>query len=280
MTDALALVPLADLREKALIALKSGLLPESIKSPEAALTIAMRGSELGMSPMQAFASIYVVKGKPSLSSQSMLALALQRIPGLQVNWIETTPTKAVVEIVRPPSKAFVSEFTMEDAKAAGVTGNGTWRAYPREMLRWRALSSGLRVTCPDILQGMYSVEELQDAPPLASLPSAPATEKPKPVVVVAKQVNAAGTRADVLRLFANGGKAEIGRVLAETGKADEVKGKPVKEWSDEIMDIVWRHAGPLGNEPIPSKAPVVVVDPVTIPAGSTDEAKFDSDIPF
>lgn len=276
MSDALALVPLADLREKASIALRSGLLPDTIKTPEAALTIAMRGSELGMSPMQAFASIYVVKGKPSLSSQAMLALALQRIPGLQVNWIETTPTKAVVEIVRPPSKPFTSEFTMEDAKAAGVTGNGTWRAYPREMLRWRALSSGLRVTCPDILQGMYSVEELQDAPALATLPAAPVAEKPKPVVVVAK-VNAAGTRADVLRLYANGGKAEIGRILTETGRTAEVQGKPVKEWSDEIMDLVWRHAGPLGNEPIPTKAEPVAE---TVPPASPEDEAFNKDIPF
>lgn len=194
------------------------------------------------------------------------------------------PVKATVTVwkivagTRVPFTATARWIEYVQTKKDG-SATHMWNKMKFTMLGKCAEALALRKAFPADLSGIYAHEEMAQADnsaPMQTIPvTKPAVAQPSP-----KQVNAAGTRADVLRLFANGGKAEIGRVLAETGKADEVKGKPVKEWSDEIMDIVWRHAGPLGNEPIPSKAPVVVVDPVTIPAGSTDEAKFDSDIPF
>lgn len=285
MSDS-SLVPMAEMRESAQIAFKSGLLPESIRTPEQALTIALKGRELGMAPLQAFSSIYVVKGKPALATQTMLALALQRIPGLQVNWIETTPTTATVEIVRPPSSPFRSTFSMEDAKAAGITGNGTWKAYPREMLRWRALSSGLRVTCPDILQGMYSVEELRDAPSLDALPKAapsptgtaarinagPAAPAPK-VVDAVPAVKAdsptIGMRRDIDGFVGAGGKPDL--LLAADAMKISVSGRKPSQWTDEEVTMIWE-ACPALNPDHP--------DNRKKPEPATADAMPDSDVPF
>lgn len=47
----------------------SKLLPENIKTPEQALIIIQKGKELGFKVMQAFDSIDVIMGKPSLKPE-------------------------------------------------------------------------------------------------------------------------------------------------------------------------------------------------------------------
>jgi len=58
-----------------------------------------------------------------------------------------------------------SRFTISDATKAGLTGKGTWKQYPRNMLFARAMSNGVRWYCPDAFGGntVYTPEEL-DAP--------------------------------------------------------------------------------------------------------------------
>ena len=53
---------------------RSGILPASIKTPQAALALVVQGRELGLTMMQAIRGIYVVDGRPSISAQMMIAL--------------------------------------------------------------------------------------------------------------------------------------------------------------------------------------------------------------
>jgi hypothetical protein len=55
----------------------------------------------------------------------------------------------------------VSEYTLEMAQRAGLTGNQTWRKFPEAMLFARAMSSGVRTFCPDVFHAtVYTPEEL------------------------------------------------------------------------------------------------------------------------
>jgi hypothetical protein len=59
----------------------------------------------------------------------------------------------------------LGEFTysIEDAKRAGLVKQGSsWEKYPANMLFARAISSGVRVYCPDVFNGnlVYVPEEL------------------------------------------------------------------------------------------------------------------------
>ena len=129
------------------ILLKSGMLPAEVKTPAAAVAIMLTGRELGIPPMQAFRSVYVVKGKPTLSAQLMGALILRA--GHSYRVIESSNTKCTIEFRRKNGVTYVHEFTAEDAKRAGLGGQ-TWQAYPKAMLFSRCMSAGARIAMPDV----------------------------------------------------------------------------------------------------------------------------------
>lgn len=135
---------------------ESGFLPEHIKTPAQALTIAWKGHELGIPPLQAFSLISVIKGKPTLAAELRLALIYQRIPGAQITFL-TPPEEAhiqcTVEAIRPGGKAQTFKFTLDDAKRAGLLGRGNWMQYPAAMLRAMAIRHIATAVFPDALMG-------------------------------------------------------------------------------------------------------------------------------
>lgn len=152
---------------KAFIA--SGFLPDHVtkncsmeQAIARALTIATKGKELGIPPLQAFSSISVIGGKPSLSAELMLALIYQRVPGAKIT-IKTPAdrqnTECTVSMQRPGGESMDFRFTMEDAKRADLRGTG-WQKYPASMLRARAISAGARAVFPDAIMGCYTPEEV------------------------------------------------------------------------------------------------------------------------
>lgn len=144
-------------------AVRSGMLPSGIKTPEAAAIIALKAKELNMPIMVGFAHIHVINGKPTLSAEMMQSLARKNLPGLVINIIESSSERATVEFIRPEagSKPYKITFTLEDAKRADLMKNPTWQKYPAAMLWSRAVSAGLRKVCPEALIGVsYTPEEL------------------------------------------------------------------------------------------------------------------------
>ena len=170
--------------------MESGFLPTHIKNMAQAITIAWKGYELGIPPLQAFSSITVINGKPCLSSELMLALIYQRVKGAKVSF-KTPPEKqameCTVEMQRPDGMAQAFRFSMEDAKKAGLfKPNSAWEKYPAAMLRARAISAGARAVFPDAIMGCYTPEELGGEPidvEPTVLPAPPAA--PPPVAVIA-----------------------------------------------------------------------------------------------
>lgn len=139
----------------------SGMLPAHIKTPAAAAAIILKGRELGIPPMQALSGIAVIQGKPTAGSELMLAL-LYRDHGDGALWfVESTETACRVSYARrgwPERRDY--QFTIDDAKRAGLLTNATWTKYPAAMLRARAISAVARMAFPDSIGGMYTPEEL------------------------------------------------------------------------------------------------------------------------
>lgn len=149
------------MKELGTMAIQSKLIPSSISTPEQAIIIMLKGRELGIPPMQAFSSIAVVNGKPTMSSELMLSMIYKNIPGAVVNFLETTVSTCIIEAKRPHGKPAKFEFNIEDAKKAGLTSKGPWMSYPAAMLRARCISAMARAMFPDALNGVsYTAEEL------------------------------------------------------------------------------------------------------------------------
>ncbi len=149
------------MRDQAAVLVKTGFLPKAITTPEQALAIALTGRELGLPMMQAMRGINVIQGVPTLKPELMLALCIQRIPGFTFKWGECDEKHATFICSRPGlSEAYVSVFTLADAQAAKLTGKDNWQNYAKNMLRCRALGNGLHATCPDVLVGLYTPEEM------------------------------------------------------------------------------------------------------------------------
>lgn len=146
-------------KEMVLVFIKTGMLPSAIKTPEQAMLVAIKGREMGIPMLHAFAHIHVIQGKPTISSELMLALIYKNIPGAIVDFLETTNSKCVIEAKRPGGKPSLFIFSMEDAKLAGMTGKDNWHKHPAAMLRARCVSAMARAVFPDALMGCSYVPE-------------------------------------------------------------------------------------------------------------------------
>jgi hypothetical protein len=120
------------------------------------------GGEIGLSPMQALSNVIVIKGRPSLYAETMVALV--QAAGHEVWTEEVTDTRARVCGRRAGSQR-VEEvtFTIERARTAGyVASNTKYKTDPQSMLYARAASICCRRVAPEVLKGIPVAEELLD----------------------------------------------------------------------------------------------------------------------
>jgi hypothetical protein len=147
---------------KAQAFIDSGLLPRAITKPNQALVIMLKGRELGMQPMQSFAHLNVIEGKPVLDSQGMLSQVLKNCKGAQFNYLEMTNEVCTLEAVRPGSRPAKLSFTFEDAQRAGLTHKDNWKKYPRAMLRNRAVAEMCRALFADCIDNALLPDEAEE----------------------------------------------------------------------------------------------------------------------
>jgi hypothetical protein len=138
---------------------KSGLCPQAIKTPEAALFIILAGRDLGLSPVASLRNIHIIQGKVELSADMQLSLFASR--GGRFRWLEVSDTAAVIELHAPWLLApHVSKWTMADATRAGLAGSENYRKYPKAMLRSRTITAGLKDIGFDATAGVYAPGEI------------------------------------------------------------------------------------------------------------------------
>jgi hypothetical protein len=140
---------------------KSGALPAHINNAPKLMMILQTGVELGLKPMQAINSLYIVNGRIAMSAQAMLGKLLQS--GVKLDWKTDSPTACEVEFSGLERPTYTGKFTIEEAQKAGLVKPGSpWQTYPAAMLRARAVSIGARVFCPDIISGSYTLDEVAE----------------------------------------------------------------------------------------------------------------------
>lgn len=151
---------------------EASLLPPAYRAKPANVLLALEyGAALGIAPMAAIQGIHVIEGKPTASAGLIGALVRKAGHRLRVTGDDQ---RAVCEIVRgdDPDFTFRSEWTMDRARAAGLTGKQVWKNYPAAMLKARAITEAARDACPEALSGVnYTAEELGDDSPAEAFPT-------------------------------------------------------------------------------------------------------------
>lgn len=139
---------------------------KNIRTPEQAFAILATGRELGLGMMASLRSIYFYDGKPSMAADLMVALC-RRSP-LCKSFVlkEYTSTKCVYLVQRTDeAEPMPFEFTIEDAKIAGLLGKDNWKKYPKQMLRARCGADAARTAFPEVLAGVYDHDEIGPSEP-------------------------------------------------------------------------------------------------------------------
>lgn len=195
-TKALAIIPktLDESRTLATLLAKSSLVPPDLRGKEADVFVqVLAGLELGMAPMASIRNVHIIKGKPVMSADGMVALALGSGLAEYFLCVEESDTSATYATKRKGSPHEQRcTWTAEDAKRAGLMTNDNWRKYPRAMLKARCKAVLARDAYPDVLAGCYDPDEAREfSEPTPAPRPAPRKAPPPPEVIDAELVEEA-----------------------------------------------------------------------------------------
>lgn len=152
------IIPYRDMQSMAETIAKSGLF--GIKKPEEALALMLVAQAEGRHPAIIARDYHIISGRPALKADAMLA-RFQEAKG-RIKWITLTDDKAEAEFSHPEQGSVTICWDTARWKKAGLGGNGMWAKYPRQMLRSRVISEGVRTILPGCVCGVYEVEETRD----------------------------------------------------------------------------------------------------------------------
>lgn len=155
------LIPVGDVERMAQAVAKSGLF--GVKSPEQAMALMLVAQAEGLHPATAARDYHIIQGRPALKTDAMMARF--QSAGGKIQWGEYTDDCVSGTFSHPQGGSLEVKWTMQQAKAAGLTGKDNWKNYPRAMLRARVVSEGIRAVYPGCVVGVYTPEEVQDFTP-------------------------------------------------------------------------------------------------------------------
>lgn len=131
-----------------------------VKSQDQAMALMLVAQAEGRHPALAARDYDIISGRPAKKSEAMLRDFLQS--GGKVEWHELTDILSDATFSHPAGGSVRITWDMKRAAAAGLGTKDTWKKYPRQMLRARVVSEGIRTVCPMATSGMYVPEEVQD----------------------------------------------------------------------------------------------------------------------
>lgn len=130
-----------------------------VREPEQALALCLIAQAEGRHPASAANDYHIISGRPAKKADAMLRDFIAS--GGKVEWHALTDEKAEATFSHPAGGSVRIDWTMQRAKQAGIN-TPMWSKYPRQMLRSRTVSEGVRTVCPGATSGMYVPEEVQD----------------------------------------------------------------------------------------------------------------------
>lgn len=147
---------ISDVERVALAIAKGGLFGS--KDPNAVLTLCLLAQAEGQHPAVVFRDYHIISGKPAKKAEAMLRDFITS--GGKVKWHKLDDECADATFTHPSGEARI-EWTLKRAQQAGIS-TPMWKKYPRQMLRSRVISEGIRTVFPGATSGLYEENEVAD----------------------------------------------------------------------------------------------------------------------
>lgn len=181
-----------DLKSLVDVIIRSGCVPDAYKDgskvdPAKIAVGILTGLELGLAPMQALQSIYIIRGMPTVWGKGAKALVLKsgQVTDYKLRWINILtgedmaipgynvhtkdwPKELACEVSvgrRGVATAFIGTFSVGDAARAGLWNNTkktTWIDYPKDMLEHKAAARVWDRGFSDCLKGVAIRELIEE----------------------------------------------------------------------------------------------------------------------
>jgi hypothetical protein len=167
--DGLMPVTIGDKLVMARTIYESGIVPNSLDSPQKVFIALQVGHELGLDPMVAVNNISAINGKAVLSADLMTALAKKHpsYAGIDVGYSGEGDALTCTVLVKRKfdhgTDETTASFSIAEAKQAGLFDRqkSPWQTYPKRMLKHRATAWAIRDAFSDVLAGLYTETEIQ-----------------------------------------------------------------------------------------------------------------------
>jgi hypothetical protein len=157
-----ALMQMADMLSK------SGFMPAKLNTAGKVLAVILTGRELGLPPMLSTRSIKIMEdtGLPIVAADVLLG-AFKRAGG-KSNFTYLDDKRGILWLRHPNGDEYTETFTIEDAKRAGLTekkggpGGNNWIKWPKQMIRSRCITGGLKSLGWEPAAGVYDADEAEE----------------------------------------------------------------------------------------------------------------------
>lgn len=150
--------------------IKGGAVPKG-ETPHSCLAKARYGEAYGWDALVSVNRIYLVDGRPTLSSESMLGLVREKLPDAEIVKVQSDAEVCVLKARRKPTDEWWTvSVHIDDFRHLSKKQN--WQQYPRNMLYWRCSSCLCRELFSDVTLGAYTPEELQEQTTVQQVESA------------------------------------------------------------------------------------------------------------
>lgn len=152
---------------------QSDLVPEgTYKGKPANCLIALdMANRMGMSPLNVMQNLYIVKGKPGWSGQFCIAATNASGKFTPLEFVQLLNGDGSTKGYYAQATNIVTgkictgaPVTWDMVKSEGWFDKpgSKWKTMPDQMFRYRAAAFFVRTFCPEVLNGLQTVEELKD----------------------------------------------------------------------------------------------------------------------
>jgi hypothetical protein len=152
-------MPLRDMQTLAVAIAESRLF--GIKTPDQALVLMAIAQAEGRHPVEAARDYDIINNRPAKKAEAMLRDFIQA--GGTVKWHSLTDQLADATFCHPQTGEVRIDWDMKRAEAA-FGKKDMYAKFPRQMLRSRVVSEGVRTLWPLATSGMYEPGEAADIP--------------------------------------------------------------------------------------------------------------------